>query len=214
LHRGIVNWEAVDSIGQKADILVKAERGDDSIAWFEHLTISQEPVVAGSIASYTVKTELMERSLAVAGDAHDVVMKRDMAYPGPADSLRTVPVAATGTAVGCRLTPRGVLQTDAGIEVQYDLDMLKLSRDRDKKEKARSEQLRSASIVAFALTVYVVLWELQRRVRAKKPDVALSIVRLQHAGRKLKREDDAKDPNTAVYAVVRHSKERLPAKGL
>ena len=213
LHRGIVNWEAVDSIGQKADILVKAERGDDSIAWFEHLTISQEPVVAGSIASYTVKTELMERSLAVAGDAHDIVMKRDMAYP--VLPIRFVPYRWLRQEQEwvADLPHEEYFKTDAGIEVQYDLDMLKLSRDRDEKEKARSEQLRSASIVAFALTVYVVLWELQRRVRAEKPDVALSIVRLQHTGRKLKREDDAKDPNTVVYAVSQALERALAREG-
>jgi len=201
VHRGIVNWEAVDSIGQKTDILVKAERGDDSIAWFQHMTVSQEPVVAGSIASYTVKTELMERSLAPAGDAVDVVMKRDMTHP--VLPIRLVPYRWLKQEKEwvADLPHEEYFKTHAGIEVQYDLRMFELHRDRDEKEKERAEQFRSASIVAFSLTVYVVLWELQRRVRAEKPDVALNIVRLQHTGRKLKREDDAKDPNTVAYAM-------------
>jgi hypothetical protein len=213
LHRGVVNWEAVESIGQKSDILVKAERGDDSIAWFEHLTISQEPVVPGSIASYTVKTELLERSLAVSGDARDVTMKRDMAYP--VLPIRFVPYRWLKQEQQwvADLPAEGAFKTDAGVEVQYDLELLRLSKDRDEREKARSEQLRAAAVTAFTLVVYVVLWELQRRVRAAKPDVALSIMRLQHTGRKLKREDDAKDPNTAVYAVSQALEKALSREG-
>ncbi|MDD2749906.1 hypothetical protein [Acidithiobacillus sp.] len=211
VHRSIVNWEAVDSIGQKADILVKSERADDHIAWFQHITISQEPVVAGSIASYTVKTELVERSLTVAGDAYAVAMSRDMAHP--VVPIRFVPYRWLKEEQEWipDLVHEGYFKTGAGIEVQYDLEMFRLRRNSDDKVNARSEQLRSASITAFALTVYVVLWELQRRVRAEKPDVALSMLRLQHTGRKLKKEDDAKDPNTAVYAVS-HALERALAR--
>ncbi|MBS3974568.1 MAG: hypothetical protein KGZ89_06870, partial [Actinobacteria bacterium] len=213
LHRGIVNWEAVDSIGQKTDILVKAERGDDSIAWFEHLTISQDPVVPGSVASYTVRTELKERSLTVAGDAHSVAMKREAAYPTL--PIRFVPYRwlTKEKAWVADLPEEGYFQTGAGIEVQYDLRMLQLRHESNEQEKARSEQLRSASIAAFALTLYVVLWELQKRVRADKPEVALSMVRLQHTGRKLKREDNARDPNTVVYAVSQALEKALAREG-
>ena len=81
LHRNIVAWEAVDSGSAKTDILVKAERGDDSIAWSSHLTVTDGALVPGSIASYKVKTELKECSLAVTGEAVSVTMKRDVSAP-------------------------------------------------------------------------------------------------------------------------------------
>lgn len=213
VHRNIVNWEAVDTIGQKTDILVKSERGDDSIAWFEHLNISQEPVVPGSVASYTVKTELVERSLAVAGEARSVVMKREMTHP--VLPVRFVPYRWLKREQEwvADLTAEDAFKTTAGIDVQYDLAVLRLSKDHDDKEKARSEQLRAATLAAFTLVIYIVLWELQRRVRTVKPDVAISIMRLQHTGRKLKREDDAKDPNTAVYAASQAIEKALAREG-
>jgi len=213
IHRGIVNWPAVDSITPKTDILVKAERGDDSIAWFSHLTISQEPIVAGSIASYAVKTDLVERSLAVAGEPQTIAMQRDLS--NPVLPIRFVPYRWLKKEQQWvpDLPDLRNFDVGAGIEVQYDLEMLRLSKDGDDKQKERSEQLRSASIAAFTLLVYIVLWELQRRVRAVTPEIALSMIRLQHSGRKLKREDDAKDPNTVVYAVSQAIEKALAREG-
>ena len=58
LHRDIVDWDAIDSITSKTNILRKSEAGDDSIEWFKYLTVSADPLVKGSIASYSVKTQL------------------------------------------------------------------------------------------------------------------------------------------------------------
>ena len=214
VHRGVVNWESVDSLTPKTDILVKAERGsDDSVAWFDHLTISQDVMVPGSLASYTVKTELKERSLTLAGDAQTVAMKRDLSLP--VLPVRLVPyrwLKAEQQWVP-DLALETTFETGAGIDIQYDLDALKLSRDKDEGQKARSEQLRSAAIAAFSLTVYVVLWDLQRRVRAVMPEASITMLRLQHSGRKLSRDDDAKDPNTAVYAISQALEKALAREG-
>lgn len=100
----------------------------------------------------------------------------------------------------------------AGIDIEYEVRNLRLSIVEPSK-KARSEQLRSATLVAFSLLVYTVLWDIVQRLKKTDEGVegvegagggerlAMTIVRLQHAGRRKIREDDAHDGNTAVYAV-------------
>lgn len=213
LHRNIVDWEAVDSVSAKTDILVKAERGDDSIAWFSHLTVTDGALVPGSIASYKVKTELKERSLAVTGEAVSVTMKRDVS--APVLPVRYIPFRWLKEEK--QWTPdipnTAYLDAGAGIEIQYDLEMLQMKRLKDEAEKARSEQLRSAALAAFSLVVYVTLWELQRRIRVLKPSLTIPMIRLQHSGRKLTREEDANDANTAVYAISQAVEKALAREG-
>ena len=214
LDRDIVNWEAVDAISPKTDILVKAHRGDDSVAWFEHLTVSEDPVVQGSIASYLVKTELRERSLAVSGEAVGITMKRELGdpvlpvrylpYRWLKDEQQWVPDIPTSAP----------FDAGVGVEIQYDLEMLQMRKLKDENEKARSEQFRAAALVAFSLLVYTALWEIQRRVRAVKPGLVMTMVRLQHSGRKLRREEDANDANTAVYAVSQAVEKALAREGV
>lgn len=213
LHRNIVDWEAVDAVSQKADILVKAERGDDSIAWFSHLTVTDGAMVPGSIAAYTVKTELKERSLAVIGEATTVKMKRDLSEP--VLPVRYMPyrwLRKEGMWVA-DIPNTEYLDAGTGIEIQYDLEMLQMHRLKDEAEKLKSEQLRTAALTAFALVVYVTLWELQKRIRAVKPGIAIPMIRLQHSGRKLTREDDANDGNTAVYAISQAVEKALAREG-
>lgn len=213
LHHKIVDWAAVDSVSPKTDILVKAERGDDSIAWLGHLTITDGALVPGSIASYTVKTELKERSLAVTGEAVSVIMKRDLSAPVlpvryvphrwlKAEQLWTPDIPNTA-----------YLDASAGIEIQYDLEMLQMKRLKDEAQKALSEQRRSAALAAFSLVVYVTLWELQRRIRVLKHSLTIPMIRLQHSGRKLTRAEDANDANTAVYAISQAVEKALAREG-
>lgn len=213
VHRGILNEEALDSLTSKTDILVKAEQGDDSIAWFEHLTISQEAFVPGSLASYVVRTQLKERALSIAGDARTVTMQRKISQP--VLPVRFVPFRWLKEE--CQWMPdvdfETTFDTGNGVDIQYDLGVLRLSREKNEIEKARSEQFRAASITALALTIYVLLWELQRRVRAVRADTSIIMVRLQHSGRKLSREDDAKDPNTAIYAISQALERALAREG-
>lgn len=213
LHRNIVDWEAVDSVTPKTDILVKAERGDDSIAWFSHLTVTDGSLVLGSIASYEVKTELKERSLAVLGDPHSLTMKRDLS--APALPVRYVPYQWLKEEQRWVANLSHLSQMDAGIgiEIQYDLEMLRMKRLKDEAEKLRSEQFRSAALAAFTVVVYVTLWELQRRIRAGNTKLTIPMIRLQHTGRKLTREEDANDGNTAVYAISQAIEKALHREG-
>ncbi|MDD2610977.1 MAG: hypothetical protein PHX60_15090 [Giesbergeria sp.] len=213
VHRGILNLEALDCLTSNTNILAKAEQGQDAVAWFEHLTVSQESIIPGSLMSYVVRTQLKERSLAIAGDAKMVTMRRELQQPVlpvrfvPFQWLKReqqwVPDAGLAT----------TFDTGHGIDVQYDLKLLQLSKDKNDIEKAKSEQLRAASISAFTITVYVLLWELQRRVRAAKENVSISMLRLQQSGRKPKREDEAKDPNTAIYAISHALETTLAREG-
>ncbi len=213
LHRNIVDWEAVDAVSQKTDILGKSERGDDSIEWFSHLTVTDGAMVPGSIASYTVKTELKERALAVVGEPVRVKMKRDLSEP--VMPVRYVPyrwLKQEGQWVA-NIPNTDYLDAGVGVEIQYDLGMLQMHHLKDEAEKLKSEQLRTAALAAFALVVYVTLWELQKRVRAVKPGLAILMIRLQHSGRKLTREEDANDGNTAVYAISQAVEKALAREG-
>lgn len=212
LHRNIINREALDSISEKTDVLVKSEQGPDTIAWFEHLTISDDALVPGSIASYNVVTELKERSLAVNGPAAKVAMSRDLSDPVLA--IRFVPHRWLKREQQWVPDPpnTGVLDAGRGVEVQYDLETLRRSDVRDD-QKARAEQYRSAALAAFTLVVYGTLWELQRRIRGDRINMVTLLLRLQHTGRKLRREDDASDANTAVYAASQAIEKALAREG-
>lgn len=213
VHRGILNSEALDSLTSKTEILIKATQGEDSVVWFEQLTISQEDFVPGSLASYVVRTQLKERALSVAGDARMVTMRRDLNRP--VLPVRFVPFRWLKQEKQWipDLALEKTFDTGNGVDIQYDLAVLRLSKDKNEAEKAKSEQLRAASITALSLTIYVLLWELQRRVRAAKANTSITMVRLQHSGRKLSRDDDAKDPNTAVYAISQALEKALAREG-
>ncbi|MDI1258271.1 hypothetical protein [Aquabacterium sp.] len=213
IHRGIVNWEAVDSIGAKTDILVKAKAGDNSTEWFNHLTISDDALVQGGIASYFVKTELKERSLAAAGEPVAAAMERDLS--APVLPVRFIPFRwhkgdQTWLPDIANVEP---FDAKVGVELQYDLSLLGVKRARDDHERARSEQFRAASVAAFSILTYITLWELQRRIRASKPDLGIALIRLQHTGRQHDRIADADDANTAVYAASKAVEKALAREG-
>jgi len=132
VHRDVVNWDAVASMASsKTDILVRQEGREQSVAWFAQLVISEAAIVPGSIASYTVQTELKERSLAPAGAPRDVSLKRELAALHM--PIRFVPYtwdksAGSWVQNGTRL---GLLDGGRGIEVQYDLRLLRLERAKD-----------------------------------------------------------------------------------
>lgn len=214
LHRDIVDWEAVSSVTPKSDVLVTSSSGVSSIAWFGHLTVSNgDERVGGSLASYEVKTELKERALSQSGPSVSLKMKRDLS--AAALPVRYIPyrwlrreqqwVPATANTHH--------FNAGAGVEIQYDLDMLKLKRQSNEAEKERSQQLRAAAVAAFTVLVYVTLWEVQRRVRATVPKLTIPMLRMQHSGRKLTREEDANDGNTAVYAASQAIERALHREG-
>lgn len=213
LHRDIVDWDAIDTITSKTDILRKGEAGDESIEWFNYLTVSADPVVKGSIASYFVKTELKERALAIAGPARSVAMSRDLTVP--VLPVRFVPYGWTKE--GPRSLPEipntAYFDAGTGIEVRYPLNMLSMRKEKDERENDKREQFRAASYIAFTLLAYVTIWELQRRIRVLQPDTAITMVRLAKTGRQTSREEDANDPNTAVYAVSQALEKALAREG-
>ena len=213
IDKGIVNWEAVASISPNTDILQKASSGDNATVWFNHLTISEEVIVPGCLASYSVKTELKERSLAAAGEPVSIAMERDLS--APVLPVRFVPFKFHKAEQAWRpdITDVEPFDTKVGIELQYDLSLLRMKRTKDELERGRSEQFRSASVAAFSILTYVTLWELQRRVRVAKPDLGIALLRLQHTGQQQDREADANDANTAVYAASQAIEKALAREG-
>lgn len=200
VHKDIVAWSVVKGLSPgNEDILVKPDVGPDSVAWFEHIRVG-EAAWPGSVASISVVTELQERSLAPAGDAHEVRMEKGL--DTPVLPVRLVPYKWSKDSQSWAPSvpdPR-LLFAGRGIEVEYDLRLLTLTRKKDD-EKASGEQLRAALIAALSLLAYVCLWELVQRVKGIHPNVTMTLVRLQQAGKAAGREADAHDGNTAIYAI-------------
>jgi hypothetical protein len=214
VHREVVNWDAVASMASsKTDVLIKPERGEPTSAWFNHLVISETPIVPGSVASYTVQTELKERSLTPSGEPRDVTFTRDL--EAALLPIRLVPY--TWDKGGGRWVPNGnrleFLDSGRGIEVQYDLRLLRLGRAQDT-EKKRTEQFRTATAAAFALIVYIALWQLVRLAQASARDRPLTatLIRLQPEGKEVEDEDGSAAVYTISQALEKALSREIPVK--
>jgi hypothetical protein len=198
VQKDIFEWEVVRGLtSDKEDVLVKSEHGPDTIAWFSRIRVSEDPWPS-SVASVWVETHLQERSLTVAGDGQEVAMTKSV--DSPVLPVRLVPFAWREQTWVPNVANPKVLGTGRGIDIEYDLRPLTLTKKKDD-EKARAEQLRSATISAMGMLVYVVLFELVLRAKAVRPGLTMTLVRLQQTGKLKDREADAQDGNTAIYAI-------------
>jgi hypothetical protein len=220
VHKDIVNWEALSSLSSAStEVFVKPENGPHKIAWFSHLQVSEQAIFPGGIASLSVQTELQERSLTPSGDSHSVKMSRVLTDRNLA--VRLIPTRydkASGQWHVDIPNPE-MFSTEYGVDIEYDMKILGLNKTKAD-EKPKSEQLRSATLVGFTLLTYVVLWELVRRIKEqRKTDASnaspfsMTIVRLQHEGKKSNRDDDANSANTSIYSVS-HALERALSREL
>jgi hypothetical protein len=200
VHRDVVDWAVVKGMSSPTeDILVKPESGPDTIAWFNHIRVGDSSW-PGSIASISVETELQERSLAPAGDNHEVRMAKSL--DAPVLPVRLVPHAwsSSESSWSPAVPVLKVLDAGYGVDVEYDLRLLTLKKTKDD-EKARSEQFRTAMVAGASLVIYIALWDLVQRLKAAAPNLTMTLVRLQQTGKSSNREADAHDGNTAIYAV-------------
>lgn len=200
VHKDVVDWPVVKGMSSpNEDVLVKPDAGPDTIAWFNHIRVSEKSW-PGSIASISVETQLQERSLAPAGESQEVRMGKSLT--APVLPVRLVPY--TWSNAESAWTPAvpvlKVLDAGRGIDVEYDLRLLTLKKTKDD-EKARSEQYRTAMVASVGLVVYMALWELVQRVKAHAPNLTMTLLRLQQTGKGTNREADANDGNTAIYAI-------------
>lgn len=174
VQKDIVEWEVVRGLtSDKEEVLVKSNSGPDSIAWFNHIRVSDEPWPS-SVASVWVETHLQERSIAVAGDSHELSMTKSL--DGPVLNVRLVPFAWREQAWVPNVDDPRVLGTARGIDIEYDLRRLTLTKKKDG-EKASAEQKRSAAVAAMGILIYVVLFELALRAKASKQGLAMTLVR-------------------------------------
>jgi len=198
VQKDIFEWDVVRGLtSDKEEVLVKADSGPDTVAWFSRIRVSKDPWPS-SVASVWVETNLEERSLTVTGESHEVAIGRSL--DSHVLSVRLVPYAWREQAWVPALPNPAVLDTGRGLDVEYDLRPLTLTRKKDD-EKARAEQLRTAIVVAVNMLVYVALFELVRRAKAARPGLTMTLVRLQQTGKLKDRESDAQDGNTAIYAI-------------
>lgn len=198
VQKDIFEWEVVRGLtSDKEDVLVKSENGPNTIAWFSRIRVSEAPWPS-SIASVWVETNLQERSLTTAGESHEVTIGRNLdSHVLP---VRLVPYAWREQAWVPAIPKLSVLDAGHGIDVEYDLRPLTLTKKKDD-EKARTEQLRTAIVAAIGILVYVVLFELVQRAKSARPKLTMTLVRLQQNGKLKDRESDAQDGNTAIYAL-------------
>ncbi|WP_431273452.1 hypothetical protein ACQ858_14805 [Variovorax ureilyticus] len=198
VQKDIFEWEVVRGLtSDKEEVLVKSDSGPDTIAWFSRIRVSEDPWPS-SVASVWVETNLQERSLTVAGDAREMAMSKCL--DSPVLPVRLVPYAWREEAGVPAVPNPQVLATGHGIDVEYALRPLTLTKKKDD-EKARAEQLRTAMVAAMGVLVYVVLFELVLRAKAARPGLTMTLVRLQQTGKLKDRESDAQDGNTAIYAI-------------
>lgn len=203
VHRGVVDWGVVRSMASRnAEILVKSDSVQDSITWFEHLTITENPAEVRGLASYLVETRLMERSISPTGNRREVRMVRDMTQP--ILPVQLVPYRAGKLADGTETwAPNDALaaafDVGCGVRLQYDERSLTLTKSAKNEEKAKAEQLRASACAAFALVGYLTLWELVRRLQADghSTDLAVHLIRLQAKGK----ETQPEEGTSAVYAA-------------
>ena len=203
LHKTVVDWPAVRSmVSRGTETLMKNDKGHDNVEWFKHLTVTENPSDVKSIASYWVETHLMERSVTPTGESQNVSLTRSM--DEPVLPVRFFPVVEEKNDEGAKVWRPVDLATKSfdvgsGIDVVYDVRALTLSKTNQGAEKAKHEQLRAAGCAAFALLVYVTLWELVRgcRIGDASEKLALYLLRLQPGGKDV----DSTDGNAAVYAA-------------
>lgn len=215
IHRNIVNWEAIESITPNTDVLVKAQSGDHSVEWFKHLTVSDEDVVVSGLASYTVRTELQERALVAAGEGVALTMQRDLS--APLLPVRFLPVKWDKNiqTIVSDIPDANAFDAGRGVEIEYDLGLLRLRVDAqmDEQQRLHREQLRSASVTAFTVLAYLALFVVQKSLRSLVPNTGIAMLRLQHTARQVDREIDSMDGNTAVYAASQAIEKALAREG-
>lgn len=198
VHQGVIDWTALRAMSSKStEILVKNDSGNDNITWFQHLTITDTPSEVRALTSYKVETHLMERSLTPTGERHEVRMVRNLEQP--VLPVRFVPFSKSdgqwGPSSGSALS----FDAGCGVDIEYDIPSLSLSKGAKGEGKAGYEQLRTAGCAAFALLTYLTLWELVRRSRTivGLENLAMYLIRLQPGGK----ESESTNGNAAVYAA-------------
>ena len=168
VHKDIVNMTALMSmISSKVEVFVKSDKGPDKVAWLRHVQVSDSLVVTGSIASLTVENVLQDKSLTPSGPNRTIAMSRETTDRSLA--VRFVPCKFdkhTGEAHWDLANP-GMFDTGLGIDLEYSVALLGLSAKsaRDPQGKARAEQLRAATLSAFTILCYLVLWDVVRRIK-------------------------------------------------
>ena len=202
IHKGIVDWAALRAMTTRnAEILVKNESGHDNIAWFQHLTITENPADVRGLASYLVETHLVERSICPTGARREVQMIRQLDQP--VLPVHFVPYTEKAQDGSKTWRPTDALATTfdvgCGVRFEYDEPSLTLKKGAKNEEKAKREQLRTSACAAFALLAYLTLWEVTRRLRqtGQYADLAVHLIRLQAKGK----ETFPEEGTSAVYAA-------------
>ncbi|GBL46395.1 uncharacterized stress-induced protein [Sulfuriferula multivorans] len=212
VHNNIIDWPALLSMSSTStEVLVSNPQGAENIAWFERLTITDEPAsVPGALASYWVETSLVERSIMPTGSTTQVPMVRDL--EAPALLVRLIPFQydKSDGSWGEEDTTSMTFNAGPGIDLEYDIKALSLSQSK-KHDKADLEQTRASVCAAATLVSYLVLWEITRRLKRMEGLQALAMVmlRLQPGDHQAK----SSDGNSAVYAFA-HAMEYALAREL
>jgi hypothetical protein len=215
VQKNIIDWTALLSMSSTStEVLVKNERAHDNVAWFNHLVVSDDPVnVPMALASYYVDTNLLERSITPVDGKAELRMERDNSEP--LLPVRFVPFKFEKSESGPTWLPEDAshkfFDQGCGVDIEYEIRPLSLTRAASDTDKANYEQWRTVSCTAFALVTYLVLWEVLKRAKSAEGMKALAayLLRLQPKGR----ESFSTDGNAAVYAIS-HAIERALCREL
>lgn len=201
---GVINWEAIDSglSNGASEILIGSELANPKTEWYKHLMVYNEINAGGSsLASYHVGVQIKETVLTQGDQSISVKFDRNLSRKSML--VRMIPFFRSKNAEDFTADVPDPSFFSSGREVQilYRLAMLKMSVGRKGDQKLAAEQLRTASICSMALLMYVVLFELLAYAKRQGLSPSVSIIRLQKTGKADSAEEDARDGNTAIYAI-------------
>ncbi len=211
VNRGIIKWKIIDTMSRTTPILEDSPDSSEPTLWLKYVIVSQAPIIDKmSIISYKVQTNLKEYHIVPAGAKVDKIMRRDLEHP--ILPIRFIPLSENLS--HSNLSDHYFFGTGVGIEILYNPDIFKLSTYKNKNSirprNHEPEQTYAASVSAFMITAYMVIWEIQRRIRKKKPNIHLHIAR-KHDEHILYNNDEYY--NSVLYAIAYTIKVALAREG-
>ncbi|MEO9160935.1 MAG: hypothetical protein ABI349_00805 [Casimicrobiaceae bacterium] len=214
----VLDWTRVKSAGPgSTELLRKPESGDEKIEWFKHIVVTSDPLAVPLRWSVVgVKTRLIEQGLAPTGDERHLLMRRESS--GPVLPIRWMPFQRSRDNEWLPdFAAAGAWSLGAGVDIEYDDRTLSLNRERDKagsEEKSEAAEMRASACAAFALLVYVTLWEIVHRVKLALPEVRPTalMLRLHAKGRSALSTEGSQALYVVSQAVERSLARELPVK--
>jgi len=178
ISKGILNMaNLLGADEDSTNSLLSNPHEEEKIHWFACLSAKSSHAL-GSLASVRIKTEANEVSLVLDSQGIQSKLQRDVSVTSiPFLMASSYQKNKTGGQTKSKML-RDIFSSERGIEAVL-LEKL-INKDPDnKKNTQESQELRALSVISISILMYIVLWEIIRRVKALHPHVFLSALRIQ-----------------------------------